>query len=114
LTETPFDSDACRDWHQDTNVFSYVFWKNQLMKNSAILDFLRLPLEEQMRQLGTNQEVRYGLQLEAYRCLEEPYAGVNTEGRTQKKRSSVIRFLPPLNHWIPKEAITHEDDIRLG
>ena len=113
LTETPFDSDACRDWHQDTNVFSYVFWKNQLMKNPVILDFLRLPLEEQMRQLGTNQEVRYGLQLAAYRCLEEPYQGVSV-GVNKKGKNRVIRFLPELNRWVPKEAIAHEDDVRLG
>ena len=88
------------------------------MKNPVILDFLQLPLEEQMRQLGTNQGVRYGLQLAAYRCLEEPYAGVgmgvDIDEKVQKEKNRVIRFLPALNRWVPEKAIVFADDIRLG
>ena len=106
LTQNPFDNDACRQWFQDTNVYSYVFWKEKVWNNPIIIQFMKQDLNEQRKQLQ-QESTRIGLTIQMMRLLEEPMPQ-DYSGRVE------IRFLPQINQWIDDESKLTESDILLG
>jgi len=89
----PFLDDACRGWYQDTNVYSYVFWKEKLWGNEKIMKFMRLPLEKQI-ELQKDDRVCLELQIAALRELVEPVRSGREVGDIE------IRFLPRTEIWL--------------
>lgn len=95
LARKPFHNKSCNQWFQETNVFSYVFWKEKIYNHPKLYSFLTQPLETQWKKI--NQDDQYlKLSVLAYQCLRKPLPiGKNPNKNFQ------IRFLPELknNGW---------------
>lgn len=92
--EQPLTQNSC-SWSQQTNVFSYVFWKLFLLENPMIRKFLELPVEMQFHELWKEPQIRLQYQILCYQALNEDWP----EARSY--RLPEIRFLPPLH--VPQE-----------
>lgn len=104
LSRNPFDSKACRSWYQDTNVYSYIFWKERIMSDDDLFQFMLYDLRKQ-QDLLKDKHLRLRISYLILRNLMEPmYSGKQIE-------SIQIRFLPKLSDWMEKQD---EDFIKLG
>lgn len=101
----PFDDSACNQWYQDTNVYSYVFWKEKIWHNTLLMNFLKQDLGEQLRQLQ-NSHIRLRITIELLRLLEEPMPVGYHE-------PCELRFLPKVSLWFPSTGL-RSSEILLG